>query len=74
MVSDFYLSNGYLATIAKQPYCCYALGMYHYGNNSCQVGHLLLIYIHHTILANHISIIDFCQGTLTNKCNTNSIG
>ena len=63
-----------LATIAKQPYCVIPWGIYHYGNNSCQVGHLLLIETHHTILANQISIIDFCQGTLTNKCNTNSIG
>ena len=63
-----------LAMVARQPYCCYALGMYHYGNNSCQVGHLLVIETHHSILANQISITDFCQGTLTNKYNTNSIG
>ena len=45
--------------------------IYHYGNTSCQVRHLLLIEIRHTILA---GIAVFCQGTLTNKCNTNSIG
>ena len=61
-------------TVAKQPYCCYALGMYRYGNTSCQVGHLLLIETCHTILANQISITCFCQGILTNKCNINSIG
>ena len=49
-------------------------GIYHYGNASCQVGHLLLRETDHTILANQISITGFCQGTLTNKCNTNSIG
>ena len=48
-----------LATVAKQ---LIPWGIYHYGNNSCQVGHLLLIETHHTILANQISIIDFCQG------------
>ena len=49
-------------------------GIYHYGNASCQVEHLLLIETHHTILANQISTTDFRRGTLTNKCNTNSIG
>ena len=38
--------------------------IYHYGNTSCQVGHLLLIGTHHTILANQISITDFCQGSV----------
>ena len=60
-------SYGYLPTIAKQPYRCYAMGIYHCGDTSCQVGHLCLIGTHYTILANQSSITDFCQGTLSNS-------
>jgi len=52
--NDLYLSNGYLATVAKQTNCCY---IYHYGNTSF---HVLPIETYHTILANQISITDFC--------------
>jgi len=49
-------------------------GIYHYGNTSYQVGHELPLEMYLTILANQTSITVFCQGTLTNKCNTYSIG
>jgi len=37
------------------------LGIYHYGNTSCQVRHVLLLEIHHTILANRIVLQIFVK-------------
>ena len=39
---------------------------------SCQIGQVIPIELHY-ILANQTSITDFCQETLKNRYNTNSI-
>ena len=49
--SDFYLSIGYLVIVANMLH-----GVYHQGNSSSHVGHVLLFETHHTILANQTSI------------------
>ena len=49
------------ATDAKQPFC---QRIYCYGNTSNQARHVLPLEAHHNILANQISLTDFCQGTL----------
>ena len=39
------------------------MGIHYYGKTICQVTHVLPFEIHRTILANQISITDFCRGT-----------
>jgi len=55
--SYLYLSNGYLATIEANHIVVMLQGICHYVNTSC---HVLPIETYHTILANQISITDFC--------------